>query len=119
MGSIPIFATHSLTYTLDTRCLSNQNIKQTHLAGVIQELVLKLLDPQNLLKHLVELVLAEDELRGSAGRHSLLVLPGVFLAAVDGVELGDPRTQHSLFAEAVDLGQTAHTLLYVLLENLP
>ena len=36
--------------------------KHTHLAGVVEELVLKLLDAQDLLEHLVELVLAQDEL---------------------------------------------------------
>ena len=91
---------------------------RTDLAGVIEELVLKLLDAQDLLEHLVQLVLAEDELGGGAGRHSLLVLPGVLFASVDGVELGHPGAQHRLFAQAIDLGQAAHSLLYVLLKNL-
>lgn len=34
----------------------------SHLAGVVEELVLKLLDAQDGLEHLVELVLTEDEL---------------------------------------------------------
>lgn len=81
--------------------------------------MLELLDAQDLLEHLVELVFAEDELGGSAGGHPLLVLPGVLFTAVDGVKLGNPGAQHGLFAQTVDLGQAAHPLLDVLLENLP
>lgn len=81
--------------------------------------MLKLLDAQDLLEHLIQLVLAEDELGGGAGCHSLLVLPGVLFASVDGVKLGYPGAQHCLFAQAVDLRQAAHPLLYVLLKNLP
>lgn len=92
--------------------------KRTNLTGIVEQLVLKLLDPQDLLEHFVQLVLAEDELGGSAGSHPLLVLPGVFFPSVDGVELGYPRAQHGLFAQAVDLGQTAHALFDVLLKNL-
>lgn len=91
----------------------------TDLTGVIEQLVLKLLDAQDLLEHLVQLVLAEDQLRGGAGRHSLLVLPGILLPAIDGVEFGHPGAQHRLFAQAVDLRQTANALLDVLLKNLP
>lgn len=81
--------------------------------------MLKLLDAKDALEHLVQLVLAQDEFGGGAGRQPLLELPGVFFASVDGVELGHPRAQHRLLTEAVDLGQTAHALLYVLLEHLP
>lgn len=63
---------------------------RTDLAGIIEELVLKLLDPQDLLKHLIELVLAEDELGGGAGCNSLLVFPGVLFTTIDGVKLGNP-----------------------------
>lgn len=79
--------------------------------------MLKLLDAQDLLEHLIQLVLAEDELRGGAGGQPLLVLARILFAAVDRVELGDPRAQHRLFAEAVDFGQAAHPLLDVLLED--
>lgn len=92
---------------------------RTDLAGIIEELVLKLLDTQDLLEHLVQLVLAEDELGGGTGCHSLLVLPGVLFTSVDCVKLGYPGTQHGLFAQAIDLRQAAHSLLYVLLKNLP
>ena len=81
--------------------------------------MLKLFDAEDVLEHLVQLVLAEDQLGGGAGRQPLLVLPGVLLATVDGVELGHPGAEHRLLTEAVDLGQTAHALLYVLLEDLP
>lgn len=91
----------------------------TDLAGVIEELVLKLLDAQDLLEHLVQLVFTEDELGGGTGRHSLLVLPGVLFTSVDSVKLGHPGAQHCLFAQTVDLRQAAHPLLYVLLKNLP
>lgn len=97
----------------------NTILLRTDLAGIIEELVFKLLDAQDLLEHLVQLVLAEDELGGGTGRHSLLVLPGVFFSSVDGVEFGDPGAQHRLFTQAVNLGQTAYSLLYVLLKNLP
>lgn len=91
---------------------------RTDLAGIVEELVLKLLDAQDLLEHLVQLVLAEDELRGGAGCHSLLVLPGVLLAPIDCVKLGHPGAQHCLFAQAVNFREAAHPLLYVLLKNL-
>lgn len=76
---------------------------RTDLAGIIEELMFKLLDSQDLLKHLIELVFAEDELGGGAGCHPLLMFPGVFFTTVDGVKLGNPRAQHRLFAQAVNL----------------
>lgn len=111
----------------DNMCSTNISSKiqvadamlKTDLAGIIEELVLKLLDAEDLLEHLIQLVLAEDEFGGSAGRHPLLVLPGILLASVDGVKFSHPGAQHRLFAEAVDLRQTANPLLDVLLENLP
>lgn len=78
--------------------------------------MLKLLDAQDLLEHLVQLVLAEDELRGGASGQSLLVLARILFATVDRVELGDPGAQHRLFTEAVNFGEAAHPLLDVLLE---
>ena len=81
--------------------------------------MLKLFDAEDVLEHLVQLVLAEDQLGGGAGRQPLLVLPGVLLATVDGVELGHPGAEHRLLTEAVDLGQTAHALLDVPLEHFP
>ena len=89
-----------------------------YLTGLVEKLVLELLDAEDLLKHLVELFLAEDELGSGTGRHALLGFARVLVAAVDGVELGYPRAEHSLFAQAVDLGQAAHALLDVLLEDL-
>lgn len=96
----------------------NLNADSCYLAGVVEELVLKFLDAQDLLEHLVQLVLAEDELGGGAGRHALLLLARVLVAAIDGVELGHPGAEHRLLAEPVDLRQAAHTLLNVLLEDL-
>lgn len=66
--------------------------------------MLELLDPEDLLEHFIQLVLAEDELGGSAGRDALLVFPGILLATVDGVELSQPGAKHRLLAQAVDLG---------------
>lgn len=81
--------------------------------------MLKLLDTKDLLEHFIELVFAEDELRGGARCHPLLVLPGVFfLATVDSVKLCHPGAQNRLFAEAVDLRQAADPLLNMFLENL-
>lgn len=79
----------------------------------------KLLDPKDVLEHLVELLFAQNQLRGCAGGHPGLLLPGVLFPAVDGVELGHPGAQHGLLAEAVDLREAAHPLLDVLLEDLP
>lgn len=79
----------------------------------------KLLDPENVLEHLVELLFAQNQLRGRAGGHPGLLLPGVLFPAVDGIELGHPGAQHGLLAEAVDLREAAHPLLDVLLEDLP
>lgn len=76
----------------------------SYLAGIIEQLMLKLLDAKDLLEHFIQLVLAEDELGGSASRDALLVLPGIFLATVDGVELSHPGAKHRLLAQAVDLG---------------
>lgn len=79
----------------------------------------KLLDAKNVLEHLVELLFAQNQLGGCTGGHPGLLLPGVLFPAVDGVKLGHPGAQHGLLAEAVDLGQAAHPLLNVLLEDLP
>lgn len=81
--------------------------------------MLELFDPEDVLEHLVQLVLAEDQLRRGAGGHALLRLAGVFVAAVDGVELGHPGAEHRLLAQAVDLRQAPHALLDVPLEDLP
>lgn len=89
-----------------------------YLTSVVEQLMLELLDPQNVLEHLVELLLAEDELGGRARRHPGLLLAGILLATVNGVELGHPGAEHRLLAEAVDFGQAAHPLLNVLLEDL-
>lgn len=77
---------------------------QSYLAGIVEQLMLKFLDAEDLLEHFIQLVFAEDELGGSTGRDALLVLPGILLAAVDGVELSQPGAQHRLLAQAVDLG---------------
>lgn len=91
----------------------------SYLTGLVQQLVLELLDAQNILEHLVQLVLAQDQLRGRAGSHALLRLAGVFVAAVDGVELGHPGAENRLLAQPVDLREAAHALLDVPLEDLP
>lgn len=81
--------------------------------------MLKFLDPQNVLEHLVELLLAEDELRGSARRHPGLLLAGILFPTVNSIKLCHPRAQDRLLAEAIDFWQAAHSLLNVLLEDLP
>lgn len=90
----------------------------THLASLVQQLVLKLLDPQDLLEHLVELVFAQDELGSGAGCHALLRLSWVLVSAVDGVKLSHPGTQHGLLAQTINLWQAPHTFLDMALEHL-
>lgn len=81
-------------------------------------------DTQDLLEHLVQLLLAEDELgRGAqVGARRLLLLrtPGLvlLLATIDGVVLGHPGAEHRLLAQAFHLWQAAHAALNVLLEDL-
>lgn len=75
-----------------------------YLTSIVQQLVLELLNAKNLLKHLIQLILAENELGGSAGCHALLVLARVLLSSVNGVELCHPRAEDRLFAQAIDLG---------------
>lgn len=91
----------------------------SYLTGLVEKLVLKLFDAEDVLEHLVQLVLAEDQLRRRAGGHALLCLAGVFVAAVDGVKLGHPGAEHRLLAQAVDLREAPHALLDVPLEDIP
>lgn len=88
-----------------------------YLASIVQELMLELLDPKNVLEHLIELLFAQNQLGSGAGRHPGLLLPGVLLPAVNGIKLGHPGAQHGLLAEAVNLRQAAHAFLNVLLED--
>lgn len=81
--------------------------------------MLKLFDAEDVLEHLIQLVLAEDQLRRRAGRHTLLCLAGIFIAAVDGVKLGHPGAEHRLLAQAVDLREAPHALLDMPLEDFP
>lgn len=89
-----------------------------YLAGVVEKLVFELADAEDLLEHLVQLLLAQDELRHGAQVRSLRLTPHVLVAPVDGVVLGDPGAQDRLFAQAVDLRQAADAALNVLLEDL-
>lgn len=91
---------------------------KAHLAGVVQQLVLELADAEDLLEHLVQLLLAEDELRRGAQVGPLGRAPRVLLPPVDGVVLGDPGAEDRLFAQAVDLREAADAPLDVLLEDL-
>lgn len=81
--------------------------------------MLKFLNPQNVLEHLIELLLAENELRGSTRCHPGLLLPGILLPTVNSIKLCHPGAQDCLLAEAIDFWQAAHSLLNVLLEDLP
>lgn len=81
--------------------------------------MLKLLDAEDVLEHLVQLVLAEDQLRGRAGSHALLRLAWILVTSVDGVKLGHPGAEHSLLAQTVDLRKAPHALLDVPLEHFP
>lgn len=80
--------------------------------------MLKFLDPQNILEHLIELLLAENELRGSTRCHPGLLLPGILLPTVNGIKLCHPRAQDCLLAEPINFWQAAHSFLDVLLEDL-
>lgn len=77
--------------------------KKTHLARIVEQLVLKFLDAQDLLEHLIELFFTEDELRHCTEGHASLRPPLVFLAPENYVILGDPGAQHGLFAQAINL----------------
>lgn len=79
--------------------------------------MLELLDAENLLEHFIELILAEDEFGSGTGRHALLGFARVFIATVDGVELGHPGAEHRLLTQPVDLWQAAHSLFNVPLEH--
>lgn len=81
--------------------------------------MLKLFDAENILEHLVQLVLAQDQFRGCTGSHALLSLAGILVTAVDGVKLGHPGAENRLLAQAVDLWKAAHALLNVPLEDFP
>lgn len=94
-------------------------VSGSYLTGLVQQLVLELLDAQYILEHLVQLVLAQDQLRGRAGGHALLRLAGVLVATVDGVELGHPGAEDRLLAQSIDLREAAHALLDVPLEDFP
>ncbi|TNN84378.1 hypothetical protein EYF80_005371 [Liparis tanakae] len=87
--------------------------------GLIKQLVLKLFDAEYNLEHLVQLVLAEDELRRRAGSHALLRLAWILVAAVDGVKLGHPGAEHRLLAQTINLWKAAYALLDVPLEHFP
>lgn len=91
----------------------------SYLAGLVEKLVLELFDAEDVLEHLVQLVLAEDQLGRCAGGHALLCLAGVFVTAVNGVKLGHPGAEHRLLAQAVDLRKAPHALLDVPLEDVP
>lgn len=92
---------------------------RAYLAGLIEQLMLELLDAEDILEHLVQLVLAEDELGRRTGCHTLLRLAWVLVTAVDRVKLGHPGAQHCLLAQAIYLWEATHTLLNVSLEDLP
>ena len=81
--------------------------------------MLELFDAEDVLEHLVQLVLAQDQLGGRAGSHALLCLARIFVATVDGVKLGHPGAEHRLLAQAVNLWEAAHALLDVPLEHFP
>lgn len=89
-----------------------------HLAAIVQQLVLKLADAKDLLEHLVQLFLTEDELRHGAQVRPLWLTPHVLIPPVDGIVLCDPGAQDSLFAQAIDLWKASDTPLDVLLEDL-
>lgn len=92
---------------------------RSYLTGLIKQLVLKLFYAEYNLEHLVQLVLAEDELRRRAGSHALLCLAWILVAAVDGVKLGHPGAEHRLLAQTINLWKAAYTLLDVPLEHFP
>jgi hypothetical protein len=75
-----------------------------HLKGVEEQLVLEFLDHQDLLEHVVQLLLGQDHFAVEL----LLITSGtlgVVVALEDAVEFGHPRRQHRLLAQTVDLRQ--------------
>ena len=75
-----------------------------------------LLDVDDVLEHVVELLLAQNGLRRR--RLTLLrPLPRVLVAATDLVELGHPRTDHGVLGEAGDVRKAADASLDVVFEN--
>ena len=75
------------------------------------------LDAENILEHVVQLLFGKNHLRRS-GRLALWTLARIVVAAKDLIELGHPRAENGLLAEAVDLRQTPDSLFDVVLEHL-
>ncbi len=103
------------------------------LIGIIQlgrikdELVLKLLDAKYTLEHIIQLLLCHRALRRAIriqvvarvppASYALGTAHRVLIVAVNEVELAHPAIQHRLLTQAIDLGQTSHPLLNVVLEH--
>ena len=78
----------------------DKTFKPTDLHGVVEDLMFVFLDADDVLKHLVQLLLAEYRLR--RGRLPLLrPLARVFVAATDLVELGHPRADDRLLDQII------------------
>jgi len=88
-----------------------------YLHSVVEDLVFVFLDAEDVLEHVVELLLGENHL-GRGGRLALRPLAWVVVAAKDLIELGHPRAEHRLLAQSVDLRQTPDSLFDVVLEHL-
>lgn len=79
--------------------------------------MLKLLDAEDILEHLIQLVFAEDQLRSCAGGHALLSLSGILVAAVDGVKFSHPGAKDCFLTQTIDLWEASHSFLNVPLED--
>ncbi len=95
------------------------------MSGVEYELMFELFYTENILKHVIELLLAQNTFGCALIEVSARVAPGsdhiraavLLVVAENTVELGHPGREDGLLAEAVDLGQAAHALLDVVLEH--
>ncbi len=95
------------------------------MSSIEYELMFKLFHAENILKHFVQLLLAQNTLGRALIEMSARMPPRcnqiratmLFVVSKNAVELAHPRGEHGLLAQAVDLGQAAHTLLNVVLED--
>lgn len=103
----------------DTKSWFLQPQVGSYLTRIVQKLMLKFLDSQDVLEHLVQLLFAENELRSGTRCHSGLCFAGILFAAIYCVKFCHPGTQDSLLAEAINLREATDPLFNVFLEDFP
>ena len=116
---VPLYRLANTWYSFSKSDSRTGNSIITYLTCIIKKLVFQFFNPQNLLKHFIELLLAQNKFRHSAQGHSVWWFTQVLFTPGNGIILGYPGTQHCLFAQAVNFWQTPHTFLYVFLKHLP